>query len=182
MKKTFVFLFLLASTLSKAQNCGFDHLLEEMMSDPAKKVMIEKNIAKMSQIQSSTEVLGGDSPLFIIPVVVHIIHDGGTSNISDAQILDAIEKLNEEFKKLNADTSQIVSTFKSIASDARFEFRLATIDPNGNCTKGITRTFSYLTNVGSGEPIKDLISWDTKKYYNIWVVNYLESGGNPVGG
>ena len=59
---------------------------------------------------------------------------------------------------------------------------MATIDPNGNCTKGYTRTFSHLTNVGSGETVKDLISWDTKKYYNIWVVNYLESGGGSVGG
>ncbi len=182
MKKILVFLFLLLSIISKAQNCGFDHLLEEMMNDPAKKAMIEKNIAKMSQPQTSTEVLAGDSPLFIIPLVVHVVHDGGISNISDAQVLDALEKLNEEFKKLNADTSGIVSTFKSIASDARFEFRLATIDPNGNCSKGITRTFSYLTNVGSGEPIKDIINWDTKKYYNVWVVNYLESGGNSVGG
>jgi len=182
MKKILVFLFLLLSIVSKAQNCGFDHLLEEMMSDPAKKAMIEKNIAKMSQPQTSTEVLGGASPLFIIPVVVHIVHDGGISNISDAQVLDAIEKLNEDFKKLSADTSSIVGSFQSIAGDARFEFRLATLDPNGNCTKGITRTLSYLTNVGSGEPIKDIIGWDTKNYYNVWVVNYLESGGKSVGG
>lgn len=182
MKKKLVSLFLLLSIIGKAQNCGFDHFLEEMMSDPAKKAMIEKNIAKMSQVQTSTEVLAGNSPLFIIPVVIHIVHDGGISNISDAQVYDAIEILNEDFRKLNADTSSIVSAFKSIAVDARFEFRLATIDPNGQCSKGITRTFSYLTNVGSGEPIKDLIVWDTKKYYNVWVVNYLESGGSSIGG
>ena len=96
MKKKLVSLFLLLSIIGKAQNCGFDHLLEEMMTDPAKKAMIEKNIAKMSQVQTSTEVLAGNSPLFIIPVVIHIVHDGGISNISDAQVYDAIEILNED--------------------------------------------------------------------------------------
>ena len=161
MKKILLLLLVLSSLGTKAQNCGFDQILQDMMEkDPSKKAAVLKQMASFSQVQSTKQTLGGATPLFIIPVVVHIVHDGGVSNISEAQVLDAIKKLNEDFRKLNADTSSIVSAFKSIATDAQFEFRLATIDPNGNCTKGITRTFSFLTNVGSGEPIKDLISWD----------------------
>jgi len=182
MQKLLLFIFSFFTLLIKAQNCGFDLVMQEMLQDPAQKKRIEKRLAEMSQNTQENQVLGGAPPVFIIPVVVHVVHDGGTSNISEAQIFDAIKVLNDDFKKLNADTSQIVSAFKSIAADAKFEFRLATIDPNGNCTKGYTRTLSYLTNVGSGEPIKDIIGWDTKKYFNIWVVNYLESGGNSVGG
>ncbi len=183
MKKILALILLLCGFGANAQNCGFDHIIQEMVEkDPAKKNEILKNITTLAQKQGNTQTLGGGAPLYIIPVVVHVVHDGGVSNISDAQVLDGIKKLNEDFRKLNADTIGIVPSFLNIAADAQFEFRLATIDPNGNCTKGITRTFSYLTNVGSGEPIKDLISWDTKKYYNIWVVNYLESGGNSVGG
>ena len=32
-----------------------------------------------------------------LPVVVHIIHDGGPENISDAQVLTGIQQLNEAF-------------------------------------------------------------------------------------
>lgn len=183
MKKILAILLIVMSFTLKAQDCGFDHVIQEMIQkDPGKKNEILKNISALAQKQGNTQTLSGSNPLYIIPVVVHVVHDGGVSNISEAQVLNGIKKLNEDFRKLNADTSGIVSSFVNIAADARFEFRLATIDPNGNCTKGITRTFSFLTNVGDGEPIKDLISWDTKKYYNIWVVNYLESGGNSVGG
>ena len=40
------------------------------------------------------------SPVKIIPVVVHVIHDGGTNNISDAQIQSQIDVLNEDFRKI----------------------------------------------------------------------------------
>ena len=120
MQKTLLFIFSLLFVTIKAQNCGFDNVMSELMQDPAKKAMIDKRIAEISQNSSQTQVLGGAPPVFIIPVVVHVIHDGGISNISEAQIYNAIKVLNDDFKKLNADTSQIVSAFKSIAADAKF--------------------------------------------------------------
>ncbi|HEX2617585.1 MAG TPA: M43 family zinc metalloprotease, partial [Flavobacteriales bacterium] len=47
-------------------------------------------------------------------------------------------------------------------------FRLAQLDPQGNCTKGITRTVSELTNDGT-QDMKDLIDWPRDKYLNVWV-------------
>ncbi|NQY09752.1 MAG: T9SS type A sorting domain-containing protein [Flavobacteriales bacterium] len=74
---------------------------------------------------------------YIVPVVFHIIHNNGPEKISQAQILDAMRILNEDFNKLNADTAEVLDIFKPIISDVRYEFRLAQIDPNGNCTNGI---------------------------------------------
>lgn len=105
---------------------------------------------------------------YIIPVVFHIIHDNGPENINDSQILDAIKQVNIQYRKLNADTSEIVSAFKSIAADVEVELRLAQLDPNGNCTSGITRTVSPLTHYGNHD-VKSLIHWPPDKYLNVYV-------------
>lgn len=105
---------------------------------------------------------------YIIPVVFHIIHNNGPENINDSQIHDAVEQVNLQYRKLNPDTNQIVSAFQSIAADAQIEIRLAQIDPDGNCTSGITRTVSTLTYPGDHQ-VKDLIHWPPEKYLNIYV-------------
>jgi hypothetical protein len=115
---------------------------------------------------------GGNDELYIIPVVFHVIHNYGAENISDDQIYDAINILNRDFRKLNADTSFIVEEFADIAADIDIEFRLATLDPEGNCHPGINRIVSEETYVGDNEELSDLISWPRNSYLQIWVVNY----------
>ena len=110
--------------------------------------------------------------VYIIPVVFHIIHDNGNENISNEQIYDAVRKLNEDYRKLNADTSTIFSEFKSISSDSEIEFRLAQKDPNGNCTNGIVRKVSQETYKGSD--CWSVSRWPRNKYLNIWVVKNIE--------
>lgn len=105
---------------------------------------------------------------YIIPVVFHVIHDYGKGNIADDQLYNAIELVNTQFRKRNADTTSIVDDFKHLAADTEIEFRLAKLDPDGNCTNGITRTYSPLTNVG-GHVVKDLIQWPPNQYVNVWV-------------
>ena len=109
-------------------------------------------------------------PTYVIPVVFHIIHNNGIENIEDSQILDAIKQVNLQYRKLNSDTSEIVTSFKSIAADVEIELRLAQLDPNGNCTSGITRTVSPLTIIGDHQ-VKSLIQWPPDKYLNVYVCN-----------
>lgn len=111
-----------------------------------------------------------DTILFVIPVVFHIMHDYGAENISKAQILDVMRIINEYFQKTNADTSQIIPLFQPIIGDAQVEFRLAQLDPQGNCTDGITHHQTYLTN-GGNELLKSIVQWPPDKYLNIWVEN-----------
>ena len=77
--------------------------------------------------------------------------------------------LNEDFARLNPDTFKTPSVFAEYAGDTNIEFRLAKIDPDGNCTQGITRTFSNLTN-GARDNVKSLIQWNPEHYMNVWVV------------
>ncbi|MDZ4822777.1 MAG: M43 family zinc metalloprotease [Flavobacteriales bacterium] len=114
------------------------------------------------------QMRGGGDQVFIVPVVFHVIHNNGSENISDEQILDAVEILNRDFRKLNEDIEDVVAPFIDIAADVEIEFRLAGLDPDGNCTSGITRLISDLTYDGSDD-VKNLIQWPRNRYMNVWI-------------
>ncbi|RPG59166.1 MAG: hypothetical protein CBD51_003675 [Flavobacteriales bacterium TMED191] len=75
--------------------------------------------------------------------------------------------------------AQIITTeargFEDIVADIGIEFRLATKDPQGNCTTGVTYHESSLTLAG-GENVKDDTYWDNDMYLNIWTVANVASG------
>ncbi|HET6245441.1 MAG: T9SS type A sorting domain-containing protein [Bacteroidetes bacterium] len=118
----------------------------------------------------------GRGVVYVIPVVFHIIHDYGVENISDEQVYDAVRVINEDFRKLNADTTDIVAAFKAIAGDSEIEFRLAQKDPQGNCTNGIIRVASLETYKGEVPSTSDVSRWPRGNYLNVWVVNSITSG------
>lgn len=133
-------------------------LLEDAAQDAARLEWETENFADVNRDE-----------LIIIPVVYHVIHYNGPENISDEQLYSGIEVMNRDFRKLNSDTSDVVEAFADIASDSEIEFRLAQIDPAGNCHTGINRIISPLTYDGGSE-VKDLIQWPRNSYLNIWVV------------
>ena len=84
-----------------------------------------------------------------IPIVVHVIYRqshaniGIGTNIPNFQIEDQIRILNEDFSKTNNEfPNPPRNTFVNYADNASLKFCLATTDPNGNPTTGITRTQS----------------------------------------
>lgn len=129
----------------------------------------------LKQIKSLVTHSQKSTDLKIIPVVFHVLHQNGSENINQAQIWDAMEHLNKDFQKLNADTSFVTTPFDTIIGKVNFEFRLATIDPNGNPTNGIDRIFTPLTiNADSASMLNQ---WDPLHYVNIWVVKTLNYQG-----
>jgi PKD repeat protein len=121
------------------------------------------------------EIRGGDrAETYTIPVVFHVIHENGEENISDAQILNQMAILNRDFRKLNADTAVIMDEFQDIAADTHIEFRLANIDPYGNCTNGIDRIYSHETR--NGDDYSKLNQWPRTRYLNVWIVESMEDG------
>ncbi|MBN8703636.1 MAG: PKD domain-containing protein [Bacteroidetes bacterium] len=177
MQNFTLLLFSLCSTFLYSQSfCGTDTKYLDLLSkNPA---LQQKMDAQESFIKQYIATKGANktNTVKIIPTVFHIIHNYGPENISDAQVIDALRILNEDFRKLNSDTNLIVSGFKGIAADCEIEFRLAQLDPEGKCTDGITRTVSLFTNAGD-DNVKTLISWDTDKYLNIWVVAGISMSG-----
>jgi PKD repeat protein len=117
----------------------------------------------------------GQSTIYIIPIVFHIINEGGIENISDDQVKDAVRVLNEDYRKLNATAANTVSAFQSIAADCEIEFRLAQLDPNGVCTNGIDRIVSTKTNAADDNSKLD--PWPVNKYLNVWSVKTIGTAG-----
>ncbi|MEZ5015388.1 MAG: M43 family zinc metalloprotease [Chitinophagales bacterium] len=120
---------------------------------------------------SQCKIEGGN---YIIPVVFHVIHDYGPENISDAQIIHAVELMNQDYSQTNIDFDETIPEFVDIAANVGFEFRLAQLQLSGSCTNGIERIPSLRTYTG-GDAAK-LHGWASGHYLNIWVVKTLDAG------
>lgn len=125
-----------------------------------------------------------------IPVVVHVVYNTNAENISDKQIKSQIDVLNKDFRAKN-DLSKVPAAFKDAIGDAHIEFVLATTDPQGNPTNGITRVKTEAGEFSSHDEVKFRVTggedaWPSDKYLNIWVctlavgqLDYAQFPGGP---
>ena len=132
-------------------------------------------------------------PLYTIPTVVHVIHRGSPlgveENISDAQILSAIDALNEDFRKVPG------SNGDGLGVDTRIEFVLAQRTPDGEPTTGIVRMdgsgipgyqehgiASLETLPGADQTeVKSLTTWLGDDYLNVFVVPEINGNNGGAG-
>lgn len=127
------------------------------------------------------------STMDTIPVVIHILHEGGSENISNQVVYDVINGLNSDFQKLDPDTATIDPFFQSRATACNLRFVLATKDPLGNCTNGIIRHYDANTvwDQNSATPAYTGTTagkWNPTKYMNIYFVKSITDGGGGGGG
>ena len=137
--------------------------------------------------------------VYRIPVVFHVVYYKNGSvergNIADSLIQYQITILNNAYRKRHTDTGNLRPVFKPISADAEIEFYLATKDPNGAATTGITRTpttlnsfgaFSAMGTMDSLERVKHTTQggfdgWPADKYLNIWVADMaFNIGGSTM--
>lgn len=96
-----------------------------------------------------------------IPVVFHVIQDSsGNGYLSAATIQDQIDVLNEDFQA-------IAGSPGGPGNNAMIRFHLATEDPQGNPTNGITYSTNDNWYDDSGN-YWDPLAWDTNLYLNIY--------------
>lgn len=179
--RNILFAVLVSATTSFAQSgfpCGtsdYDQLFRQQ--HPQESGLYQQGDLQLQQARESffQHGEGRSNATYIIPVVFHIIHDYGAENISDAQVLDEMRILNRDYAKLNPDTANIIPEFQGLASAIDIEFRLATIDPEGNCTNGIDRIASKKTN--NADDGSKLNPWPRKSYLNVWVVKTIGASG-----
>lgn len=100
--------------------------------------------------------------LIRIPVVIHIIQDTPCvdGNVSDATARSQIDILNEDFRALAGSPG-------AAGTDTRIEFFLATRDPNGAPTTGITRDCNT-TWFQDGGNYWETLAWDPHRYLNLY--------------
>jgi hypothetical protein len=193
LKKYFFLMAVLCLSLnSNAQrNCGaMDYLQLQIEQNPQRQQMLDQIEQHTQQFIERRQ--GTERAIITIPVVVHVVYNNSTENISDAQIQSQLQVLNEDFRRLNADASNTPPVFAGVASDVEIEFCLASIDPNGNATSGITRTSTSTTAFGTNDQVKFNSSggkdaWPAGEYMNIWVcdisggiLGYAQFPGGPA--
>jgi hypothetical protein len=182
MNKAFllaIFFFILPGALfvQNLKKCSTTELMNAWFeANPEKKGEYEARRKQMLLLSQSPEWQNQQktsATVYTIPVVFHVLHVGGSENISDAQIIDAVDILTRDFRKKNPDTVAIQTVFKNLAADVQIEFVLATKDPNGNCTNGIIRHFDPKTTAWNGDPNDYQYTWPSNKYMNIYVVKNI---------
>jgi PKD repeat protein len=185
MKPLLTIALLVNIFFAKAQNIKRcyteEHYQEQLALHPEleKKREDFQNGINAIMAQQAANKFSGSQQLFtyVVPVVVHVIHQYGSENISDAQIEDQIRILNEDFQRTNSDSVNTPLGFRPNVGRMSIEFRLARKDPNGNCTNGIIRVVNSLTNGTSSfvnrDDVKSLSYWNANKYLNIWIVKNI---------
>jgi PKD repeat protein len=170
------------STGQPVKYCGQHTVHAELMKNPqyAQQYAIDQELLLQQE-----ELMKNSAPtrgtVYKVPIVFHVLHNGGSENISREQILDGLAVMNRDWRKKNQDTSEVVSEFRNIVADIEVEFVLATKAPNGACFSGITRTQSPLTSVTSSNQGWDQVDaivagndvyngqWPGNKYLNVFI-------------
>ena len=193
--------FLINSTLIFSQEnyrkCNTNRLVNQELKNNPDYLKARNNAKELTITKSEKSTI-------TIPVVIHIIHRntpnhtniGDGTNISNAQIEDQLRILNEDYSKTNPeflDTLQFLprNTFNDYWGNPDLKFCLATTDPNGNPTTGVTRTATTQINWDADDDSNDPChesngmkktscggkdGWDPYKYLNIWVCDLTNSG------
>jgi gliding motility-associated-like protein len=169
-------LLFLLPLLPKAQQptlrCAAQTAMDRYLQSPAARQLHQQIEQQLVQHRQSNPAQRPNA-VVTLPIVVHIVHNNGPENISDAQAIAGVQFLNQAF----ANTG-----FYNPADgvDCQIQFCLAKRDPNGNATTGITRNVSPLTNMDMNTDdiaLKDLNRWNPLCYVNVWLVNEICSGG-----
>ena len=178
MKRLFILIILLStSTMFAQERCGTTQYLQMLEnSNPeiaTKRAKLEKDIQKWIKENPDYQ----QKTIITIPVVVHIVYASPQQNITDAQVQSQIDVLNKDYRRTNIDVIMTPSVWQSIAVDCEIEFCLATTDPSGNSTNGITRTqtttssFSMQSNDVKSTANGGKDAWPNNDYLNIWICN-----------
>lgn len=177
-----VFLIITMGTMndSIAQQCATTTKEQQALQNPSTALLRAQTRAKILAHKLKKSI---SQTTYTIPVVVHILYRTPTQNLSKQRIEEQIQSLNQDFRRQNADTVYTPTDFLPVAADAQIQFCLATRDPNGQPTTGITRRAVTLTNIGNGSAYYSSIAggqtaWDPNRYLNIWV---CEIGGGVLG-
>lgn len=195
MKKTYFLLFIAIACFAGKSNaqvvhpCGTDEMHKQFKENNPQIALYEKQLNesiqtyissqsnRVNHLGKKTESVHNDTDYYDIPVVVHIMHNYGPELVTDNKVYSLITEMNN-FYSLNYNYSAVITRFKKYVGNAKFRFHLATKDPNGNPTKGITHEMTYLT-YGGDEQAK-MGQWPPTSYVNIWfesVIGRATPGG-----
>jgi hypothetical protein len=162
--------------------CGAPEVHQRLLQNPEyqqRRLAIERHLARFLLFDMATQRKGVTE----ISVVVHVVYSNAAGNISDAQILSQIDVLNLDYRAKNSDRPKVPSVWSGLVADANIQFALATTDPGGKPTNGITRTSTTNPSFGTDDKVKSSTTggadpWPSDRFLNIWV---CQLGGGLLG-
>jgi hypothetical protein len=173
------------------RTCGamqvYHRLLEEVPSFRQKQVALEH----AAQMRLTDAAVARTTP-YKISVVVHVVYNDPSEKITATQVKSQIKVLNKDFRGQNPDRSGVPGVWSGLVADSMIEFELATKDPSGAATTGITYTQTAETSFGADDGVKAAASggiapWNASKYLNVWVctlggglLGYAQFPGGPA--
>lgn len=186
-KQYLLFFSVFVLHLTYAQElCGTHKILREKLKNEAFQQSFQntreilKNHLEALKLQGKTR-----GTIYTISVVFHVLHDGGEENISRAQVINALEILNRDYRRLNQDANNVAPVFQGLPADIEVEFKLATKAPNGSCFNGITRTQSPMSfNEDGWNQVQAIIDgndvyndeWPGDQYLNFFICGAIGFG------
>jgi len=165
---------------SQTRTCGtmqnLDMLYAQDSGLAARMQLIEAHVQQYLQ-NNPINASNSKKVIITIPTVFHVVYNNGNENIPDAQVMSQLDVLNEDFRRLNADAVNTPSQYLPIAADVEIQFCLATRDPNGSPTTGITRTASSHGPFSTNNDMKftangGIDAWPCNDYLNFWICDF----------
>ncbi len=178
-----MYIFTLYSGMYAQENCKTEEGMESLWELSPEAYQEYQNFNQFTKDFITNEGLRKNASLatYTIPVVFHVygtVQNGDTVDYNT--IVNSVNQVNEEFQGLNADFNTVDPMFNGLKSTMSIEFKLATIDPNGNVTNGVVFhgiRNGYGNNDGGTRSSIALDAWDNYKYMNVYIQGDLYNNG-----
>jgi hypothetical protein len=173
----------MATDAPKRRKCATNEVHRLLLNTDPEYAQARSEIENLTDAEAARGFAAAAPKLRTIPVVVHVVYKTAKQNISDAQVKSQIQVLNDDYRKLNADSSSVPPVFQPLHADCNIQFKLATKDIFGQKSTGITRTKTAKSSFSYNDAVKASKSggadaWPSRRYLNIWVCNL---GGGLLG-
>lgn len=165
------------ASISNARQCGaMEALALQLQKDPAMADRMEQIEQFTNRVikEASNKRLLPDGTIEI-PVVFNVIYRTASENVSQTQLQSQIDVLNEDFGATNDDYNLTPSLFQPVRSgNTGIRFVLSAINRRSSTTR------SWGVNDAMKTSSSGIAATSPSTHLNIWVVNYIRSGGQTI--
>lgn len=156
------------NSASQSDYCGSNMVWQRLLEQQPDLLQQQEALEEIYYQNQQTANLKTVAPPYTIPVVFHVVHQGGPENIPASSIELSLDHLNQSFANAGPyDPSTGVAT--------NIDFCLAKRKPDGTLSSGIERISDPLTELSMNDDLalKNLSRYDPTQYLNIWVVDEI---------
>lgn len=148
------------------------------LNDPEQRAAFEQFLSNVEGYEKGNAI--DNRAIRYYQVVIHVVAPFWYQHVSVAQALQQIDVLNRDFAGTGENVERLPADFRDIVGSAQLQFCLATTDPDGAPTSGITFTETDIRDIalryGEGgrrvihyDQLGGKTGWDPTRYINIWL-------------